>query len=422
MNFELSLDLVQSSALAGVLLLLGEAARRRIGFLERFSIPGPVIGGFAFAVILLVLRETGTAAVEFDTSLQAPAMIAFFTTVGLSGSLSLLRKGGRLLIVYLLACWTLAVVQNLVGIGMAEALGVDPLLGIMAGAVSLEGGHGAAAAFGPTAEEMGAAGATAVAVASATFGLVAGSLLGGPLAGWLVKRYRVAVPAPSAAPVAVGADGSAPEGPAAGGSGGAGGAEKGRSPAEAAGYAQLLPTAALIGVIMVAGVALGKWFSGATGFVLPDYVGAMVVAVVVRNLNDRFRLVRLDAGAIEVVSSLTLGFFLTMAMMSLRIWELYALALPLFGILVVQVVVILLFVVFVVFRMLGRGYDAATMAAGMIGHGLGGTPNAMANMSAFNQRFGVRSEKAFLVVPLAGAVLIDLVGLPWIVWCMNAVA
>ncbi|MFW5419425.1 sodium/glutamate symporter [Nocardiopsis sp. CNT-189] len=416
MNLELSLDLVQSSALAGVLLLLGEAARRRIGFLERFSIPGPVIGGFAFALILLALRETGTATVEFDTSLQAPAMIAFFTTVGLSGSLSLLRKGGRLLVVYLLACWALAVAQNAVGIGMAELLGVDPLLGVMAGAVSLEGGHGAAAAFGPTAEGMGADGATAVAVASATFGLVAGSLLGGPLAGWLVKRYRVAVPAASSAPVPVGADGGSPS------AGGPAGADEGRSPAEAAGYAQLLPTAALIGVIMVAGIALGQWFGAATGFVLPDYVGAMAVAVLVRNLNDRFRLVRLDAGAVEVVSSLTLGFFLTMAMMSLKIWELYALALPLLGILAVQVLVIAAFVVFVVFRLLGRGYDAATMAAGMIGHGLGGTPNAMANMSAFNQRFGVRSEKAFLVVPLAGAVLIDLVGLPWIVWCMNAVA
>lgn len=415
MNYELSLDLVQSSVLAGVLLVLGEFARRRVGFLQRFSIPGPVIGGFLFALLLLALRQAHVATVAFDTTLQEPAMVAFFTTVGLTGSLSLVRKGGRLLIVYLLACWTLAVVQNLVGIGLAEALGVNPLLGIMAGAVSLEGGHGAAAAFGPTAEAMGADGATAVAVASATFGLVAGSLLGGPLAGWLMKRGKVPVPTP--ATVSGGSTGTA-------GSTGTGqGPETDETEeSDSAGYRQLLSIGVLVGVIMVLGTLLGTWFSDTTGFVLPGYVGAMVVAVVFRNLNDKFGWVRLHSGSVNLISGLTLGFFLTMAMMSLKIWELYALALPLVVILAVQVLVLTAFVAFVVFRMLGRNYDAATMAAGMMGHGLGGTPNAMANMDAFNSRFGVRSERAFLVVPLAGAVLIDLVGLPWIVWCMNWVA
>ncbi|MEW2354867.1 sodium/glutamate symporter [Spirillospora sp. NPDC029432] len=400
MNLELSLDLVQSSALAGLLLVLGESARRRIGFLQRFSIPGPVVGGFLFALLLLVLRQTHVATVEFDTTLQEPAMIAFFTTIGLTGSLALVRKGGRLLIVYLLACWTLAVMQNLVGIGLAEALHLDPLLGIMAGAVSLEGGHGAAAAFGPTAESMGADGATAVAIAAATFGLLAAGLLGGPLAGWLMKRYDVAVPAAASADPA-------------------GGTDREPEQSDAAGYRQLLPTLVLIGVIMVLGTLLSTWFSDTTGFVLPGYVGAMVVAVVFRNLNDRFGWVRLHPGSVNLVSGLTLGFFLTMAMMSLKIWDLYELALPLVVILAVQVLVLALFVSFVVVPLLGRDYDAVTMAAGMMGHGLGGTPNAMANMDAFNSRFGVRSERAFLVVPLAGAVLIDLVGLPWIVWCMN---
>ncbi|GAB3488087.1 sodium/glutamate symporter [Nocardiopsis coralliicola] len=430
MTFDLSLDLVQSTALAGVLLLFGEFARRRVGFLQRFAIPAPVIGGFLFALVLLALRETGTAAVEFDTTLQDPAMIAFFTTVGLTGSLALLRKGGRLLVVYLVACWTLAVVQNVVGIGLAELLGVDPMLGIMAGAVSLEGGHGAAAAFGPTAEAMGTEGATAVAVASATFGLVAGSLIGGPLAGWLMRRHNVRVPEPERATQAAGvaagsADGGSTGGPD--GSGGTGGAGGAAGPEEDAGtggpdYAGLLPTAAAIGVTMVLGVALGRWFSDAVGFVLPEYVGAMIVAVVLRNLNDRFRFIRFHQGAVDLISQVSLGFFLTMAMMSLRIWELYALALPLLAILAVQLVVIVVFVSVPVFRLLGRNYDAATMASGMIGHGLGGTPNAMANMDAFNTRFGVRSEKAFLVVPLAGAVLIDVVGLPFIVLCMNLVA
>ncbi|PSK91866.1 ESS family glutamate:Na+ symporter [Murinocardiopsis flavida] len=422
MNHELSLDLVQSSVLAGVLLILGEFARRRVGFLQRFSIPGPVIGGFLFALLLLVLRQADVATVEFDTTLQEPAMIAFFTTVGLTGSLSLVRKGGRLLIVYLLACWTLAVVQNLVGIGLAEVLGVNPLLGIMAGAVSLEGGHGAAAAFGPTAEAMGAEGATAVAVASATFGLVAGSVLGGPLAGWLMKRGKVRVPTlvtASTGSTTTVVDQGSDTGSDSGSDTGRGPETENAEESGSAGYRKLLSTGVLVGVIMVLGTLLGTWFSDTTGFVLPGYVGAMVVAVVFRNLNDRFGWVRLDSGTVDLISGLTLGFFLTMAMMSLKIWELYALALPLVVILAVQVLVLVVFVAFVVFRLLGGNYDAATMAAGMMGHGLGGTPNAMANMDAFNSRFGVRSERAFLVVPLAGAVLIDLVGLPWIVWCMN---
>lgn len=421
MNHELSLDLLQSSVLAGVLLVLGEFARRRIGFLQRFSIPGPVIGGFLFALLLLVLRQAHVATVAFDTTLQEPAMIAFFTTVGLTGSLSLVRKGGRLLIVYLLACWTLAVVQNLVGIGLANALGVNPLLGIMAGAVSLEGGHGAAAAFGPTAEAMGAEGATAVAVASATFGLVAGGLLGGPLAGWLMKRSKVPVPVSVPTP-ATASGGSTTTGIGSGAGTGQGpeaDETEETEESDSAGYRQLLSTGVLIGVIMVLGTLLGTWFSDMTGFVLPGYVGAMVVAAVYRNLNDKFGWVRLHSGTVDLISGLTLGFFLTMAMMSLKIWDLYALALPLVVILAVQVLILTAFVAFVVFRLLGSNYDAATMSAGMMGHGLGGTPNAMANMDAFNSRFGMRSERAFLVVPLAGAVLIDLVGLPWIVWCMN---
>ncbi|MEU3019750.1 sodium/glutamate symporter [Nocardiopsis sp. NPDC007018] len=396
----ISLDLIQTTTLAAGLLLLGEFARRRIGFLQRFSIPGPVIGGFAFALAVLTLRETGVAQLELDTTLQEPAMIAFFTTIGLGASVSLLRKGGKLLIVYLLACWTLAILQNVVGIGMATALGLDPVLGVMAGAVALEGGHGAAAAFGPTAEALGTDGATAVAVAAATFGLVAGGLLGGPMASWLMRRHGVKVPSA---------------------------AEVGNGPVEVeereepVGYGPLVNTAVLIGTVMVAGVALGTWFSEVTGFVLPTYVGAMIVAALVRNVGDRFGL-RMHQGALTLVSSLSLGLFLTMAMMGLRIWELYALALPLVLLLAVQVIVLLLFVALVVFRVLGKDYDATTMVAGMVGHGLGGTPNAMANMDALNRRFGVRSEKAFLIVPLAGAVLIDIVALPWIVWCINAVA
>lgn len=409
----LSLDLIETSTLALLLLLLGEVSRHYIGVLRRFAVPGPVIGGFLFALLALALRQSGAAEISLNTTLQSPAMVAFFTTIGLGGSLASIKQGGRLLGVYLVACWTLAIMQNLIGIGVASTLGVDPMLGIMAGAVSLEGGHGAAAAFGPTAESMGSVGATTVAIASATFGLVAGGLLGGPIASWLIDRHRVAIPSGTEAALASGgmtvgepdidtADGGAPR--------------------DAAGYKTLLPVSVVIGLIMVLGMLLGSWFTKTTGFSVPAYVGAMIIAVIFRNANDAFGWIRIDDAAVNLVSNITLGFFLTMAMMSLKLWELASLAMPLVVILAVQVVFIVLFAVFIVFRMLGTNYDAATMVAGFLGHGLGATPNALANMDALNSKFGVRSERAFLIVPLAGAVLIDLVALPWIVWCMNWVA
>lgn len=408
----LSLDLVESSTLALLLLLLGEVSRHYIGFLRRFAVPGPVIGGFLFALLVLALRQSGAVQISLNTTLQTPAMVAFFTTIGLGGSLASIRQGGRLLAFYLVACWSLAIMQNLVGIGVATMLGVDPMLGIMAGAVSLEGGHGAAAAFGPTAEAMGSAGATAVAIASATFGLVAGGLLGGPVASWLIDRHRVVIPSGAEAALASGGmTVGEPDIVSAGG-------EEGDS----TGYKTLLPVAVVIGLIMVIGNTLGAWFSRTTGFSVPSYVGAMIIAVIFRNMNDAFGWIRIRDSAVSLVSNITLGFFLTMAMMSLKLWELASLALPLVIILAVQVVCIVAFAVYVVFRMLGRNYDAATMIAGFLGHGLGATPNALANMDALNSKFGVRSERAFLIVPLAGAVLIDLVALPWIVWCMNWVA
>ncbi|MEU3331559.1 sodium/glutamate symporter [Glutamicibacter creatinolyticus] len=426
---ELQLSLVQTSALAMVLLAFGEFARRRVGFLEKFCIPAPVVGGFLFALLVLVLRQTGAAEISLDTSLQTPAMIAFFSTIGLAGSLATIKKGGKLLLVYLVACWSLAIAQNLIGMGMAKVLGVDPMLGIMAGAVSLEGGHGGAAAFGPTAEEMGVQGATTVAIASATFGLVAGSLLGGMLASFLMHWHKLKAPQKAGVREAKQSVGAGMR-KLAGGGGSAGGPAVGEDLDEAikqpgdeiSNYSSLLSTATVIGIIMVVGMLLGDWIAEITGFSLPAYVGAMIIAVIFRNLNDKLKLIKINDDSVNLISQMTLGFFLTLAMMSLKIWELANLAGPLSVILLVQLVFIVLFSAFVVFRMMGKDYDAATMVAGFLGHGLGATPNALANMDAFNAKFGIRSEKAFLIVPLAGAVLIDLVALPWIVWCMNLVA
>ncbi|MGP9488793.1 sodium/glutamate symporter [Glutamicibacter sp. AOP38-B1-38] len=429
---DIQLDLVQTSALAMILLAGGEWARRRIGFLQRFCIPAPVVGGFLFALLVLALRQTDLAQIQLDTTLQTPAMVAFFTTIGLAGSLATIKRGGKLLLIYLVACWSLAIMQNVIGIGMAKAVGIEPMLGIMAGAVGLEGGHGNAAAFGPTAEAMGFEGATTVAIASATFGLVAGSMLGGMTASFLVARHNVQIPEKAGLLGKMAVAGAVAKNMvtganAAGGKDGAAAVatdrrtEDANAQGEGFQYNRLLTVLVVIAALMVAGTVLGGWLSEITGLTLPAYVGAMIVAVIFRNVNDKLGWFKISDEAVELVAKFTLGFFLTLAMMSLKMWELASLAGPLLLILVVQVLFILVFAVLVVFRMLGKDYDAATMVAGFIGHGMGAAPNALANMDAFNSKFGVRSERAFLIVPLAGAVLIDMVALPWIVWCMNLV-
>ncbi|MNH12757.1 Sodium/glutamate symport carrier protein [compost metagenome] len=333
--------------------------------------------------------------------MQTPLMVAFFTTVGLGGSLGLLRQGGKILFVYLGACWALALVQNLVGVGMAKALGIDPLLGIMAGAVSLEGGFGAAAAFGPIAESLGTVGATTAALASATFGMVAGGLLGSPVARYLIERKKLVVQADKADALQA--------------------LEKANeTPVVSLDAPVLLRLLTCMLVIMVLGFWIGDALKAHLGIVLPVYVGAMFVAILARNFNDRARLIEIPDNAVSTLGDISLGMFLTMAMMSLKFWELEHLGLPLLVILVVQVVIMVLLCIFVLFRLFGGNYDAAVLCAGYMGHGLGATPNAVANMGAICDHYKVFSYKAFIIVPLCGAVLIDIVALPLITWFINA--
>lgn len=397
--YELKLDLISTTALAVVLLLAGHQIKHRVRFFETYCIPAPVIGGFAMSLIVLILREAGLATLRFDTTLQGPFMIAFFTTVGIGGSLALLRTGGAALLIYLVLCWFLALFQNSFGAAAAAAFGLHPILGVMAGGVSLEGGHGAAAAFGPVAESLGVTGATSVALASATFGLIAGGVLGGPVANWLIARHKLDI-------VANKLDTSLPS------------AHDHEADVKLHSHS-LIATMGLVLVLMVLGMWLSSAFEKSSGFVLPAYVGAMFAAIIFRNINDYTRTIRLNRAAIDTISDISLGIFLTMAMMSLKVWELYDLALPLIGALALQVLALLLLTVFVAFRVLGRDYDAAVMCAGLLGHGLCATPNAVANMGAICDRYGVVSYKAFMIIPLCGAVLIDIVAIPFHTWIIN---
>lgn len=397
--FEFQLDLVTTATLSVLLVLLGYQLKHHVKFFERFCVPVAVIGGFAAALVILFLRETHIATVQFDTTLQVPAMVAFFTTIGLSGSVTLLKQGGKLLLIYLGICWLLVMFQDVFGATMAGLFGLNPIYGVMAGGVSLLGGHGTGAAFGTMAEGLGFKDATTVALSCATFGLIAGGLLGGPLASYLIKRQKITIPTNATVKATPSIHDH-------------------EENLRLTSY-QLIGTGGLILVLMTLGFWISGQFTRLFDVVLPSYVGAMFVAIVFRNINDYFKFIKLNMTATDVIADISLGFFLTQATMSLKIWDLYSLALPLACILVMQIIVLILVARFIVFPLMGRGYDAAVMCAGLMGHGAGAVPSAVANMDAVCQDHKAFSYKALLIVPLCGSVLIDIVGVPFHVWIIN---
>ncbi|WP_339262733.1 sodium/glutamate symporter [Lysinibacillus sp. FSL K6-3209] len=380
--------------LAVALFAFGSFLINKINFLKRFCIPAPVVGGLLFAALATILKTTGLLEISLDTSLQSLFMITFFTTIGLGASFKLVKLGGKLLVIYWLACGFLALMQNVIGVSLASLMGIHPLIGMMAGAVSMEGGHGAAAAFGQTLEDLGISSAMTIGAAAATCGLVAGGLIGGPIVKYLVGKYNLTPDEQEAEAVEY--------------------ENKHEQITSDSFFTQVV----IITFCMAVGTYVGTLFSEATGFVLPGYVGAMFVAVFVRNILDKVKPNAINMKSISLIGDVTLGVFLSMALMSIKLWEIADLALPLFVIVFVQVLFIVLFCIFVLFKLLGKNYDAAVMVAGFAGHGLGATPNAMANMSAVVQRFGP-STKAFLVVPIVGAFLIDVFGIPIIITTIN---
>lgn len=382
--------------LAVFLFLVGTALVNRIGFLNRFLIPAPVVGGLIFAVVAFVLKSAGIVEVVLDTSLQTLFMVAFFTTVGLGASFKLIKLGGKLLIIYWLVCGAMAFMQNIIGVSFARLFGIDPLLGVMSGTVSMSGGHGGAAAYGQTIEQLGITSAVTIGMAAATLGLIFGSLSGGPVARYLINKHDLK-PASGKVEEYV---------------------EEDEKPIRERSF---MIQIALITLSMAGGTYIGEIFTNTTGFVLPAYVGAMFMAVIVRNLADRMIPGTINMKEIDLIGNASLAIFLSMALMSIKLWEIVGLALPLLGIVLVQVSLIVLFAVFVLFRLLGKDYDAAVMISGFLGHGLGATPNAMANMSATVGKYGP-SRTAFLIVPIVGAFLIDVFSAPIIITTINILA
>jgi glutamate:Na+ symporter, ESS family len=395
--------MMQTVALAAVVLFLGYGIRRRVAVLDRFNIPAPVVGGFLFAAGALALRQGGLLAFEFDTALQSPFMVAFFTTIGLGASLGLLRIGGPQVLLFWLLASVLATLQNGVGLGLAKLLGVDPLLGLLTGSITMTGGHGTGAAFGKLLEEQYAfPGAVTVAMAAATFGLVSGGLIGGPIGTRLIGRSGRGA---RSGPLPTAADQGAVRLASAKLAHAALDDEIDTEPAgEAPTAYTMLKTITVILIAMWAGSLLSAWLGR---FVtLPGYIGAMLVAAVIRNVADVTKLVQIEQRTVDDLGTIALSLFLSMALMSLRLWELLDLALPMFALLVVQVTMMAAFAVFITYPVMGRDYEAAVMAGGHCGFGLGATPSAVANMTSLAERFGP-APRAFLVLPMVGAFFID---------------
>lgn len=400
--------------LAVPVLLLGEWLTRRIPALGRFNIPAPVTGGLLLSLALLVAGALTAEPVQMASKVTArwwtwlvtiepeweaaparsvtlPMLVAFFTCIGLNASRDVLRRGGGQVLLFLGIGTTLAVLQNVVGVGVAALLGADPLLGLVSGSISMTGGHGTALGFAPVLEQQGLAGAGPLGAAAATLGLVAGGLLGGPVGIWLVRRHGLRAAAGPGVRLEAGASGAA-------------GILRDLAAMRSGGWPVLWHL-----LLVLACVKAGAWvshFMELTGIRFPPHIGAMVVGVVVRNALDALGLRRVRGDTVDLIASVMLAFFLTVAMMSLNLIEVGGAALPMLVILAAQVVLMAVFAATITYRVMGRDYDAAVMAAGHCGFGLGATPNAVANMKSLVDRLGP-APRAFLVIPLVGAVLID---------------
>ncbi|MET4568883.1 sodium/glutamate symporter [Rhodanobacter soli] len=385
---QLQLDAVETLAFGGVVLFAGYALCRLIPVLGRYNIPEPVVGGLVMALIALVAYRFDTTLVAFDTSLQQPLMVAFFTTVGVNASLALLRVSGRQVMVFLALASVFAVLQNLLGISVASAFGLHPLFGVLAGSTTLTGGPATGLAFAPLFEQAGVAGAESIAISSAMAGIICGGVIGGPVITLLIRRFKLR-----------------PESGVAGVSGGGAATLQAEEPQDDAGREfAALKSIVIILIAMWAGSWVGQGFA-ALGLTLPAYIGAMLVGALIRNIDDYTGWIGLSVRSTDVIGNVALAMFLAVALMNLRLWELAGLALPLMVNLALQIVLVVLFCI-PVFRLMGRDYDAAVMGGGFIGFMLGTTANAMAVMRTLVERYGA-APRAFLVAPLVGAFFID---------------
>ena len=379
----IQLDMYQTIAVAVVVLMLGNFLKHRIAILERFCIPAPVIGGVIFAIFTCVCYVTGFAEFSFDDILKEVCMVFFFTSVGFQANLKVLKSGGKSLIVFLGLVIVLIILQNLTAVGLAKLLNLNPLIGMCTGSIPMVGGHGTAGAFGPVLEDLNIKGATTICTAAATFGLIFGSLIDGPLGKRLIEKHSLLNTAANEDDSLLVED------------------EK-KHERHTNMYADAVFQLILaIGVGTIFTMLLTK-----TGLTFPIYIGAMLAAALMRNICEYTGIATIHMGEINDLGGISLSLFLGMAMITLRLWELASLALPLVILLAAQVLLIIIFTYVIEFNIMGRDYDAAILVSGTCGFGTGATPNAMANMQAVCDQY-VPSIKAYLLIPLVGSLFAD---------------
>ena len=412
MSETITLDMLQSAGIGALALLTGIFMTRKIKWLQRFCIPSPVSGGLVFSIITLLLYKFIHVEVTFDGTLKDVFMLAFFTSVGFQSNLNVIKQGGKTLVMMLILLVGIIATQNLIPIGICKLLDTNPLIGMAAGSISMAGGHGTAGGFSAVLESMGLQGAATISMAAATFGLIAGSVIGGPVAERLIRKHlsseRLEPKDFKVDPAMVGIE-SEEALPA-------GRAKRISSNEEE--FQQFAWGTYSILIVMALGT-LTSLLLGQTGITFPTYFGALLTAAVIRNIIELtpFRRI-LKIKKIVSVGNICLSLFLGMAMISLKLWELESLALLLITNLFAQIVAIALLTYYIAFPILGHDYDAAVLVAGICGFGLGATPNAMANMSAVCYKYHY-SIKPFLIVPIIGAMFVDLINTGFITLFLN---
>ena len=384
---ELEFNIFETMALVTAVYYLGKFLRNKIKFLSKYCIPAPVVGGLVFAIVMLILRLTNIATITLDTTLQNLFMTAFFASIGFTASFKVLKGGGIKVAMFLVLAILLVISQDIVGAGLAKLFDLNPLLGLCTGSISMVGGHGTSGSFGPLLEEMGVSGATTISFASATFGLVMGSFIGGFVAKALIDNYNLKTPKESH-------DNSIPL------------SDFHEDNQAILCQKRLMKASAFLFLSM----GIGSVISGLiqdTGLTFPSYIGAMIAAAIIRNFCD-IRKIEMEEKEIEVIGNISLGYFLCIALMGLKLWELFDLALPLVVMLIAQSVLMAVFAYFITFKVMGRDYDAAVFASANCGFGMGATPNAVANMDALSTKFGF-APTPYFVVPIVGALFVDFV-------------
>lgn len=393
---EISFNVYYTVALAIGVLMLGDVIKKRVYVLRKFCIPTPVVGGVLFALLVTVLNLSGVCSVSLSSTLNEFFSLLFYAGVGYTASWKLLKKGGPQVIMFLLLSSILVVLQNGLGVAICKLMDIDPLIGLACGSIPMVGGNGTAAAWGPALERAGLEAGTTIATAAATFGLVAGALLGGPVGRYLIEHNNLK-PNPETQNMKFGSD-----------------------EVKVAVDEKRMTSAAYQILITIGLGTLVSALLEKTGIEFPASVGAMMAAAILRNIADHTDKIDLKLPELNMISNISLLVFLALSMMTMKLWKLIDLALPMLVILLAQMVLMAIFGIFVTYRFMGRNFDAAVMTVGQVGFGLGAVPTAMANMQSIDSKYG-SSPSAFFIVPLVGSLFINLVNSALITLFLNIV-